>query len=196
MGLDTVELVVAFEKHFQLDIPDPVAEQMGTVGDVAAWVGVQLNTTGQRHSTTRATVANKLQLLLVPGEMGEVAETRLLTDLLPDPQAYKRAARQLLGETGLRLLIPDFLPKPSDNNWLRKLLGGTGTALKAVPPPYRLSHLVDWTVANNYEKLLVPPLTGQYDVEQAVIGITADKSGVDIPDIHLGSSFTNELGMD
>ena len=39
MGLDTVELVVNIEKHFGLEIPDLVCEQLGTVGDVANWLG-------------------------------------------------------------------------------------------------------------------------------------------------------------
>ena len=39
MGLDTVELVVSIEKHFGLEIPDLVCEQLGTVGDVANWLG-------------------------------------------------------------------------------------------------------------------------------------------------------------
>lgn len=36
MGLDTVELVVAFEEHFQLAIPNRVAETIGTVEQAAA----------------------------------------------------------------------------------------------------------------------------------------------------------------
>ena len=32
-SLDTVELVMAFEEEFGIDIPDEDAEQMGTVGD-------------------------------------------------------------------------------------------------------------------------------------------------------------------
>jgi acyl carrier protein len=37
-SLDTVELVMAFEEEFGIDIPDQDAEQMGTVGDAIAYL--------------------------------------------------------------------------------------------------------------------------------------------------------------
>jgi acyl carrier protein len=36
--LDTVELVMAFEEEFGLDIPDEDAEQMRTVGDAIKYL--------------------------------------------------------------------------------------------------------------------------------------------------------------
>lgn len=38
MGLDTVELVMAFEEAFEIDIPNDVAEKMLTVRDVRDFV--------------------------------------------------------------------------------------------------------------------------------------------------------------
>lgn len=37
-SLDTVELVMAFEEEFAIDIPDEDAEQMRTVGDAIAYL--------------------------------------------------------------------------------------------------------------------------------------------------------------
>jgi acyl carrier protein len=37
-SLDTVELVMAFEQEFGVDIPDEDAEQMRTVGDAIAYL--------------------------------------------------------------------------------------------------------------------------------------------------------------
>ncbi len=37
-SLDTVELVMAFEEEFNIDIPDEDAEQMRTVGDAIAYM--------------------------------------------------------------------------------------------------------------------------------------------------------------
>ena len=37
-SLDTVELVMAFEEEFTIDIPDEDAEQMRTVGDAIAYI--------------------------------------------------------------------------------------------------------------------------------------------------------------
>ena len=37
-SLDTVELVMAFEKEFDIDIPDEDAEKLRTVGDAIAYL--------------------------------------------------------------------------------------------------------------------------------------------------------------
>ena len=37
-SLDTVELVMAFEEEFTIDIPDEEAEQMRTVGEAVAYI--------------------------------------------------------------------------------------------------------------------------------------------------------------
>jgi acyl carrier protein len=37
-SLDTVELVMAFEEEFGIDIPDDAAEQMGTVGQAIQYL--------------------------------------------------------------------------------------------------------------------------------------------------------------
>ena len=37
-SLDTVELIMAFEEEFEVDIPDEDAEQMQTVGDAVAYI--------------------------------------------------------------------------------------------------------------------------------------------------------------
>ncbi len=37
-SLDTVELVMAFEEEFGIDIPDSDAEQMRTVGDAVGYI--------------------------------------------------------------------------------------------------------------------------------------------------------------
>ena len=40
-SLDTVELVMAFEEEFGLDIPDEDAEKMRTVGDAVGYINKQ-----------------------------------------------------------------------------------------------------------------------------------------------------------
>jgi acyl carrier protein len=41
-SLDTVELVMAFEEEFGVDIPDEDAEQMRTVGDAIKYLKAQM----------------------------------------------------------------------------------------------------------------------------------------------------------
>ena len=42
-SLDTVELVMAFEEEFGLDIPDEDAEKMGSVGDAVKYLEEHAN---------------------------------------------------------------------------------------------------------------------------------------------------------
>jgi acyl carrier protein len=42
-SLDTVELVMAFEKEFNIDIPDEDAEKMRTVGDAMNYLRDKVN---------------------------------------------------------------------------------------------------------------------------------------------------------
>ena len=41
-SLDTVELVMEFEKEFNIDIPDEDAEKMRTVGDAVAYLNAKV----------------------------------------------------------------------------------------------------------------------------------------------------------
>lgn len=47
MGLDTVYLIRSFERYFDIEIPDAVAEKLYAVGDVATWFSQQLGVAGQ-----------------------------------------------------------------------------------------------------------------------------------------------------
>ena len=190
MGLDTVELIQSFERYFKLEIPDAAAEEIRTVGDVAAYLSQRLGVAG-RQSAARVAVAAQLQSLLP-----EAADTALLSQLLPCAatiQALRLTLRQRYS-----LELPPLAPPPAPGRppslWERLW----GRPLFAPPawPSQSLAELTDWVVALNYELLLVPPLASQYEVEQAVIGMTNNQSGVPVEEIHLGSSFTSDLGMD
>ena len=88
------------------------------------------------------------------------------------------------------------LPKAESSSWLNHLFDAKLFVSGNNPRNHTLADLIDWTVALNYNKLLLPPFQSQYDVEQAVIGITSDSSGVEIAQVVLRSSFTNDLGME
>ena len=198
MGLDTVELVVSFEKHFNLIVPDRVAERISTVGEMAAWLGQQLGTAGRRESAARNAVAMQLrELFTLPATLAAAeVQTTPLSQLLPDRATLQQAAAQLLVRAGLLLPVLPQNAASLPSGWLARLFGSDQLPTRPSLGNSTLGELIDWTVALNYEKLLLPPYSNQYDVEQAVIGITCDKSGVKVAEVRLSSSFTNDLGMD
>lgn len=191
MGLDTVELVMSFERYFGLAVPDSEAEKINTVGDVAAWFSQQLGVAGQQ-SAVRASVAGQFLRELPPG----ATEATPLRQLLPDVQALNGYRYALCNRYGLilpPLSAPPATPAPP-SLWERL----TGRQLPKVPHWHTqtLAELIDWTIAANYEALLVPPLASQYEIAKAAIGITSHSSGVPVEEIRLQSSFTNDLGLD
>jgi acyl carrier protein len=191
MGLDTVELAHSLERYFGAEIPDAVAEKLYTVDDVAIWFSQQLGLVGQQ-SAVRAIVATQLLTELPAG----TTEATPLSQALPDAEALKAYRYALRNRYSLVLpplaAPPDMQAAPS--LWERI----TGRQLPKMPHWHTqtLAELIDWTLAYNYEKLLVPPLASQYEVAQAVIGITSCSSGVPVEEIRLQSSFVNDLGMD
>jgi acyl carrier protein len=192
MGLDTVELIVSLERYFCLELPDSVAETIYTIDDLSTWLSQQLSVPGLRQSAARVVVAAQL-LSEAPPSSDEATPLRLL---LPNAAALKNYQYVLKNRYGLVLppLSPLRIAPVTLSLWERL----TGQLLPSVPhwSNQTLSELIDWTVASNYEKLLRMPLTSQYEVEQVVVGMTSDKSGVPVEEIHLQSSFTNDLGMD
>lgn len=42
-SLDTVELIMEFEKEFNISIPDDDAEKIATVGDAVSYIEAQMN---------------------------------------------------------------------------------------------------------------------------------------------------------
>lgn len=85
MGLDSVELVMAIEEEFGLDIPDRDAEKMFTVGDVYNWLKIRIASADPVACLTQR-VFYKLRRALIENyrlERHAIAPDTRLTDLLP-----------------------------------------------------------------------------------------------------------------
>ena len=57
MGLDTVELILAVEKRFVIEIPDKAAAQIATVGQLHQYVVAQLKNGGPPALTSESVYA-------------------------------------------------------------------------------------------------------------------------------------------
>jgi hypothetical protein len=186
MGLDTVELIVAFEKHFQITIPDREAERISTVGEAAACV-TRLKGLSADPARTAVHYAVLQKLLdCIRPDFPAAQGTMVLA-------AFHHLPTQLTACMGLELpKLPGL--QPAAPGLLQKLLSTSGLS-PADWSKYTVADLVDWTLAQNYTSLLPTPAT-LYEVQRAAIGITSYCSGVSVPEIQLTDSFTNDLGMD
>jgi acyl carrier protein len=193
MGLDSVELLVRFEKYFEVEVPDAVAETLFTPADTAAWISQQLAILATAHSTSRETVEEQLRVLFAAHAPD--AKTKLAS-LIPTGEAWAQYAERLADQAGWQLPEIGWLQPSRARGWLNQLFDWATSITPPDPNLYRFAELIDWTLARNYELLLTKPLQNQYEVLQAVIGITSDSSGVEVSEIKPDSSFTRDLGID
>lgn len=193
MGLDSVELLVRFEKYFEVEVPDAVAETLATPTDVANWLSQYLSISANAVSTNRKAVEQQLQMLFV--DCAPIADTKLF-DLLPTGEVWAQYAQRLAAQAGWQLPEIGWLRPPRARGWLNQLFNWVTTTAPPDPNPYRFADLIDWTLARNYESLLAKPWQNQYEVMQAIIGITSDSSGVEVSEIKPDSRFAYDLGID
>ena len=107
MGLDSVELLMRFEKEFKKDVPDEDAATLYTVGDVANWFFNNLVI----HSPDKGVkqqILDKLQLALQTlNPKAGFKENDVLKDFIPK-ENLKSFWRDL--EFELKLKIPKLNP--------------------------------------------------------------------------------------
>lgn len=109
MGLDTVELVLAFEESFGLAIPNEDAEQLITPGDVIRYVERRLTPGSGACLEQRAFYRLRQASMTVLGQPRDVLRpASRWRDLLPS-DGRRRAWRDLGGEVALSTW-PSMLP--------------------------------------------------------------------------------------
>ncbi len=69
MSLDTVELIASIEDHFEIRIPDPVAEKLNTVQDIVDCVYAMIKDRSNYREFDRENVA-KVVIELISGKSG------------------------------------------------------------------------------------------------------------------------------
>ncbi len=87
MGLDTVELIMAVEEDFDLEIPDAAAEKMITVGDMHSFLVSELRRRGQADIDERVVLDRLREIICTQfGVKAElvVPEARFVQDLRAD----------------------------------------------------------------------------------------------------------------
>lgn len=180
MGLDSVELLVTFEKYFGIGIPDAEAETIFTVQDMTDVIARHLDMTDNSEDLKNHIFQNiKNSALVNPG----IALTDNISAYI-SPQDHQTWAAL---EHHLQLQIP----RPN-----------TKTGIFAPPRDYEwntitVHQFVNVICAHNYGTLTsAANIKSKYEIYIIVMGITADKTGVDYYDILPGKSFTGDFGID
>lgn len=182
MGLDSVELLMAFEEEFGIEIPDVVAERMINAGDVYNYVRTRLaNKTGSECLSQK--VFYKLRRALIANYRVDrhlISPDTNLNDLL----TFKEIEE---GWPFLQMFIdletPDFLG--AQRGWI----GFTPAQVLTI------RQIVDRLIGLNANKLAIE-INSDENIWQRVVDVTVRQLNVDREDVHKHTGFARDLGMD
>lgn len=130
----------------------------------------------------------------------KISNKHLLEDILP-----LKNRQQTWDNLGmyLGLKIPNLNKPDLTGNYKPKNIKFLGITIntifekKPLIKNQSVSNLTDWIISINYKSLFNPLIVNNlYEIERIVIGITSEKIGIDVNDIELYYSFTNDLGID
>jgi len=195
MGLDSVELLITFEKEFGLEVTDYDAGEMATVGDVATWFHTHLVNSND-NDKTKTELQNKIYQAINKIGLSPNFKVTDSVNTVFEKQNLSQNWEEF--QLALNLNIPkpnryDLEDKIEKSKGIRKLFIKKRSALTS----YSFERLIEWIGALNYKKLLESnDGYSLFDVFITVIYLTHDTSGVNIDEIFWDSSFTNDLGID
>ncbi len=190
MGLDSVELIMAVEKHFSISIPDPEAEKAYSVGKlvdcVAKILSIDKYDFGLRDSTFSLIKASlERHVHDIPGFS--------LTSKVSDTLDIKNSTLIKSLENDLDLELPRLHEKGFLDGLLKRLPFFETIDFRTIT----WKRYIDMILAHNLNKLN-PPIQykSKYEIYIAIMRITVDKIGVGYQEIGLEKSFTDDLGVD
>lgn len=196
MGLDSVELLIQFEKKFKKDVPDQVAEKIYTIGDMANWL---YNNVSIHHpdQQLKDAIFNLVKAAFKRLDLqNDFNYQHKIKDIVPKSDLVD-IWRKL--EQELNLKIPELNPQDLTNKKLKEVKVLGIIIARPKPPILNMSfdRFIECIGALNYEKFVnFDSLTSFFEVKIAVMGITKEQCGLDIDEIFMDRSFTNDLGMD
>lgn len=184
MGLDSVDLLMEFEKKFQFDLPIEIAIDILTIKDMTDYI-VQLKNLGNKDSDI---LKNRKEGILI------LLRNVLQCDLKESDK------------------ISEYLDKSTSEKW-KKLRNSTSYKIQkpyyggfVLPPFYKPQYLwSDLSVSDFIDGILIYNFNEWVDFENpscwseiyyGVAGITADRIGVHVYEVQPHKSFAYDLRID
>jgi acyl carrier protein len=184
MGLDSVELVIAFEEEFGLTIPDEIAEKMITVGDVYTYLKDRLRTAPEGYCITQR-VFYKVRKALINNyriQRKAILLDTKLGDLVP-PEELRESWDYFGMMVGLKLPPFDRI----ESIWFSKRLVSADT--------FTVQDLVAEFVRENANELAKEKDSDE-NIWQRLVDVIVRQLNVSREEIAPGVSFTRDLGVD
>jgi hypothetical protein len=192
MGLDSVELIMNIEKHFDVRILNAEAEQLLTVQDVSELVAKHRPLVIDPYDIRSAVRQSLLDAVGMDGTQPSDDQLFLTAfDGLKPKELWSKWA-----STGLKMpTLPPAGQGASKPSWRDKIFPrwASGRTVDQLT----LGQLIDGVVARNHMSLIDPlKPRSRYEILMAVIGISSDSLGIPELEIRATDSYTKDLGVD
>lgn len=194
MGLDSVELLMEWEKYFDIQIPDLVAEKICTVQNAVDTISTILNLTDEK-TDLKDNVFGRMQNAVskTVATNPTINQLDLVYKVFPDND--KLTWISISKELGLEIPIPPS--KPDDNSLKTKVLTILNWTPKFNYAELTFSDLTDIVCGNNCQSLIdAKSVKSKYEIYIVLMAITVDKIGIDIYEFKSDKTFTGDFGID
>jgi acyl carrier protein len=182
MGLDSVELVMALEEEFGIDIPDDDAETMVTVGNVYEWLKVKIAAT-----TPIACLTQKIFYKLRPALIENYQLERHV--LSPDTRLSDMLSLEVI-EDGWPYLQMFFDLKTPKFRVANEILG-----FRLTQDSLTLRELVEALIMLN-GRAMAPQQDTEQEIWHRLVRVFVRQANVRAEEVKPGASITRDLGID
>jgi len=194
MGLDSVELLMEWERYFDIEIPDLVAEKINTVQNAVDAISTVLNISID-NADLKDNIFDRLQNAIFKTGLknSSINQSDLVSKLFPD--SNKQTWTLIQNYLGLEIPVP---PNSTNDNSLKsKVLTMISWTPKFKYAELTFSELTDIICGNNCNSLIDAKLIKtKYEIYIVLMAITVDKIGIDIYEFKPDKTFTGDFGID
>lgn len=186
MGLDSVELLVSFEKYFSISVPDLEAEKIRSVQNMMDSVSIHRRI----ESTSVKLKMDVLEKLKQEIQMSDEEKIYL---------KHHPSEKNFWIELEKRLELK--IPLPYWNSESNNRFSGIFKWLKYKPDydwkDITVIRLAEVICFSNYKKLISPSaIENQFEIYVAIAGITQELCGIDFFEILPEKTFVGDFGID
>lgn len=193
MGLDSVELVVEWENHFDIQIPDLVAEKISTVQDSVDAVASILNISNE-NSSLKERIFAKLKQVIAKTNQGilPIDQYDLVAGILPNNN--KQTWESLSKELGLTIPYPK---NKTNNSFTKEIYKAFNWHTNFEYKNLSFSQLTDAICIENYKTLVNPKsINSKYEIYISIVALTAEKMGIDVYEFSPEKTFHKGFEID
>jgi hypothetical protein len=191
MGLDSVELLMEWEKYFDIEIPDLVAEKIGTVQEAVDAISIIMNIAEDKPYLGEKIFLRLKTAIINGGFAAQVEESSFVCEFIPE---YQNQVWQVISKE-LDLEVP--LPPVKPEGPLAKLFSIAAWVPRFNYQKLTFYELTDVICGANYKKLIDPKsISTKYEIYIILMGLTVEKIGIDYYEFKSEKSFTGDFGID